>query len=154
MLVQEVMSKHVITINMDRTLEDVRRVFQAAPFHHLVVMEDQRVVGVVSDRDLLQNLSPFLGKMAERSQDLASMKRKVHQIMTRQPRTVGPGASLAEAGGLMLRERISCLPVVDDAGGLVGIMTLRDVARATIEMFTEQEAAESRAEEDSRGEAA
>ncbi len=135
MLVQDVMSRHVITIDMDRTLEDVRRVFEAAPFHHLVVMEDRQVVGVVSDRDLLENLSPFLGKMAERSQDVASMNRRAHQIMTRHPRTVSPESSVADAGGLMLRERISCLPVVDDAGALVGILTLRDVARATIELF-------------------
>lgn len=138
MLVQDVMSRHVITIDMDRTLEDVRRVFEAAPFHHLVVMEDRQVVGVVSDRDLLENLSPFLGKMAERSQDVASMNRRAHQIMTRHPRTVAPESSVADAGGLMLRERISCLPVVDDAGALVGILTLRDVARATIELFDKQ----------------
>lgn len=138
MLVQDVMSRHVITIDMDRTLEDVRRVFEAAPFHHLVVMEDHQVVGVVSDRDLLENLSPFLGKMAERSQDVASMNRRAHQIMTRHPRTVSPESSVADAGGLMLRERISCLPVVDDAGALVGILTLRDVARATIELFDKQ----------------
>lgn len=138
MLVQDVMSRHVITIDMDRTLEDVRRVFEAAPFHHLVVMEDRQVVGVVSDRDLLENLSPFLGKMAERSQDVASMNRRAHQIMTRHPRTVAPESLVADAGGLMLRERISCLPVVDDAGALVGILTLRDVARATIELFDKQ----------------
>lgn len=137
MLVEDVMSRHVITIEMDRSLNDVRRVFEAAPFHHLIVMDERRVVGVVSDRDLLENLSPFLGKMAERSQDLASINRRVHQIMTRHPRTVEPGCSVADAGGLMLRDRISCLPVVDEAGALVGIMTLRDVARATIDLFGE-----------------
>ncbi len=135
MLVRDAMTRHVITISMDATLREVKQVFDAAPFHHLIVTEHGKVVGVLSDRDLLRNISPFLGKMAERNQDLASLDRKVHQIMTRHVRFIGPETTLAEAGKRMIDERISCLPVVDDSEHPVGIVTIRDIARVAIDIL-------------------
>lgn len=135
MIVQDAMTRHVITISMDATLREAKQVFDASPFHHLIVTEQGKVVGVISDRDLLQNLSPFVGKLAERSQDLASLDRKVHQIMSRRVRSIGPGEPVAQAGRIMLESRISCLPVVDENGRAIGIITIRDVARVAIEML-------------------
>jgi acetoin utilization protein AcuB len=137
MLVRDAMTSHVITISMDASVRDVREIFEAASFHHLVVTEHHRVVGVISDRDLLKNISPFIGKMAERSQDLAMLNRRVHQIMTRQLRTASPGDLLVDAGRRMMRDRISCLPVVNEQGHPVGILTIRDVAKVALDILGE-----------------
>jgi len=117
---------------MDDTLERVRHLFEEERFHHVVVVEDGKVVGVVSDRDLLRNISPFAGRFAERAQDAASLQRKVHQVMTRRLVSIRPDAPIAKAAETMLLQRVSCLPVLDQTGACVGIVTLRDVLRWTV----------------------
>jgi len=135
MLVRDIMSPRVVTIDMDSSLSRVRGVFESATFHHLVVLEQGRIMGVVSDRDLRQHLSPFVGTMSERGQDLASLWRRVHQIMTRRPLTIDADADAAEAGRLMIKSGFGCLPCTNEAGELEGIITLTDFARVAIEML-------------------
>lgn len=62
----------------------------------------------------------------QRSQDLGTLKRRVHQIMSRSLVTISPDATIDEAARIMRSERVSCLPVVDEAGAAVGIITVRD----------------------------
>ncbi|MFI4896919.1 MAG: CBS domain-containing protein [Phycisphaerales bacterium JB059] len=126
--VADIMTKKVLTVDMDRSLSDVRRVFERAPFHHLVVIEDGKLVGLVSDRDVFREISPFVGTPTERSCDAFTLRKHVHQIMTRQPQTCAPDTEASEACRLMLDKRISCLPVVNARGRCVGIVTIRDVA--------------------------
>lgn len=135
MIIRDIMTTHVISVSMDASLRDVKQVFEAASFHHLIVTEHGKVVGVMSDRDLLMHISPFVGKMAERNQDIASLDRRVHQVMSRGVRTIGPEESVAEAGHRMMRDKISCLPVVDEKRKPIGIVTIRDVAKIAIEML-------------------
>lgn len=127
-LVKDIMTRRVLTVDMDRSLSDVRRVFERAPFHHLVVIEDGKLVGLVSDRDVFREISPFAGTPTERSCDAFTLRKHVHQIMTRAPKTCEPTERAADACRRMLDERISCLPVVNERGKCVGIVTIRDVA--------------------------
>ena len=106
MLVRDAMTSHVITISMDATLQEVREVFEAAAFHHLIVTENDKVVGVLSDRDLLENLSPFVGKMSEQTRDIARLQRKVHQVMSRTMRTTTPETALVQAGAVMVQMHV------------------------------------------------
>ena len=131
--VADIMTAPPVTITLDSTMEEVRAIFEARRFHHLVVLDDnRRAVGVVSDRDLLSTVSPFVGKMAERSADLASLQRKAHQVMSRKLVAVRPNTLLRAAARVMLDYKISCLPVVDKDLRCVGILTIRDVVRWSI----------------------
>lgn len=125
--VETIMTRHVVTVSMDDSLRQVRDLFHSVRFHHLVVAEGGRVVGVISDRDLLKNISPFVGKTTERTQDSFTLSRRVHQIMSRRLVSCLPNLGLGEAGRLMLDHQVSCLPVLDSAGACVGIVTLRDL---------------------------
>ena len=90
-------------------------------------MENNEVSGVVSDRDILKTISPFVGnRLMERTQDLSCLRKRVHQIMSRTPVTVRADESIAEAAKKVLRKKVSCLPVVDEDGSLLGIVTIRD----------------------------
>jgi acetoin utilization protein AcuB len=130
---KEIMTPNVVTIGMDDTLKSARRVFQEKRFHHLIVLDRGRPAGVISDRDLLKHLSPFIGSpMAERPQDAATLKKRVHQMMTRELVSIGPEATLAELSQYMLDKGVSCLPVIDPEDGLLGIITIRDLARQLI----------------------
>ena len=125
--VNEIMTRGAVTIGMDDYVERVKDLFEEHGFHHLLVLGKGRLVGVVSDRDLLRNLSPFIGKLTERSHDLATLNRRVHQIMTRKPVTVSPEMSVEAAADMMLQQHVSCLPVVTEDGNLVGIVSSRDL---------------------------
>ncbi|MHB8722881.1 MAG: CBS domain-containing protein [Steroidobacteraceae bacterium] len=59
------------------------------------------MIGVVSDRDLLRALSPYVGGAAETNRDLATLIKRVHQIMTRRPLTLRPQSASAEPVGIL-----------------------------------------------------
>ncbi len=130
LVVKDIMTSPVETIDMDDSVEYIKELFDANHYHHIIVRGDVgECAGVVSDRDLLKNISPFLGKPNERAVDLSCLNRRAHQIMTRQLVAVRPNTSLRAAARVMLDHRISCLPVVDIDKKCIGIVTLRDVVR-------------------------
>lgn len=129
MMLDSIMTRQVVTVSMDDTLAEVRRVMGVYHIHHVVVIELERVVGVVSDRDLLSHISPFVGTTTERRIDSESLTRRVHQIMTRQLILGTPAMTAEEAAYLILTQGISCLPVVDTNSACLGIITWRDLLR-------------------------
>jgi CBS domain-containing protein len=93
------------------------------------VLEDGRVVGVVTHRSLLAaSLSKAL---AFDPQARRTFMRSVDvgEVMSRDPVTVAPDASLREAARLMIGRRIGCLPIVKPDGTLVGLVTETDLLR-------------------------
>lgn len=130
LVVKDIMTSPVETIDMDDSVEYIKEVFDANQYHHIIVKGDSgECAGVISDRDLLKNISPFLGKPGERSADVSCLNRRAHQIMTRQLVAVRANTSLRAAARVMLDHRISSLPVVDSDKKCIGIITIRDVVR-------------------------
>jgi acetoin utilization protein AcuB len=129
MKISAVMTKRVVSVGMDDSLRAVRDTFARHGFHHLLVLDKGRVRGVVSDRDLYRHLSPFVGKLSERSQDASTLNRKAHQIMTRELVAASAEMTIQEAAALMLEHRVSCLPVVKEDGWPAGIVTIKDMLR-------------------------
>lgn len=127
MNIEQIMTRQTIFIQMDDDIRRVRDLFEEHGFHHLLVVEKGKLSGVISDRDLLRSLSPFTGQLSERPQDLATLNRHVHQIMTREPVTITPDMEVEQATAIMLELHVSCLPVVTDMGKTVGIVTWRDL---------------------------
>jgi acetoin utilization protein AcuB len=136
MKVEELMTKRVVTVGFDDTLETVKEIFEQSGFHHLLVVEDRELQGVVSDRDLLRALSPFIDSVVETQRDVGTLNRRVHQIMSRKPVTLGPDADVSDAIQLFLAHRISCIPVVDAGFRPVGIVSWRDVLKVCSAMLT------------------
>jgi acetoin utilization protein AcuB len=129
MNIGQIMRQELATVEPDDSLHRVKELFDLHGFHHLLVVEQGRLVGIISDRDLLRNVSPFIGRLSERTQDASTLDRRVHQIMTRKPVTVQPAMALPDAVQLMLANPISCLPVVTETGQLIGVVTWRDLLR-------------------------
>ena len=130
MKLSSIMTKEVVTVDMDTSLETVYGIFDDKRFHHLLVVEDDELCGVISDRDLLKALSPFLNTLAEQDRDLSTLKKRAHQIMSRKLITITKEASSEDAARLMLRENISCLPVISSDGQIEGIVTWKDLLNA------------------------
>lgn len=137
MKVEDVMTKRVVTVGFDDTLETVRDIFNGAGFHHLLVLEGRKLQGVVSDRDLLRALSPFIDSVVETQRDVGTLTRRVHQIMSRKPITLPPDADVAEAIRLFLAHPISCIPVVDSEFRPVGIVSWRDILKVCATAFAD-----------------
>ncbi len=127
MKIERIMTRQIVTIGMDDDVRRVRDLFQEHGFHHLLVVDGSKLVGVISDRDLFRNMSPFLGTLSERSQDMATLNRRVHQIMSRVPVTISPNMNVEDAAQIMLEHHVSCLPVVTENGHPLGILTMRDL---------------------------
>ncbi|HTV95765.1 MAG TPA: CBS domain-containing protein [Steroidobacteraceae bacterium] len=127
----DIMTTRIVSVELDDPLETVRLIFDSAKFHHLLVTgSDKKLCGVISDRDLLRALSPHIGTVSETTRDLATLKKRVHQIMTRKPITLPPEAALADAIRIFLEQRVSCIPIVDKGFKAVGIVSWRDVLKA------------------------
>ena len=133
MLVREIMTTRVATVSMDDRLNVIKEIFEQAHFRHLLVVEEEALVGVISDRDLLRALSPYLDTDAEMTRDTDTLNRRAHQIMSRQPITIAPDRPLQEAARLMLDRHVSCLPVLE-SGVLVGILSWRDLLRVMFDL--------------------
>ena len=130
MRIEDIMTRELITATMDDDLEHVRGLFTRFRFRHIPIIGDEgELVGIISDRDVLANVSPFAGTINERTADANSLKLRAHQIMTRTPETVEPDEKAERAAILMLNQRISALPVTERSGRLIGIVTTRDVMR-------------------------
>ena len=93
---------------------------------HLVVVDDERhVVGIVSLHDLLEASLAHLRGGAEVSH-APPRSLVVSDLMSRPVETIGPGEVVAAAANRMISHRIGCLPVVQENGRLVGILTEED----------------------------
>ena len=131
--IHDIMTPSVVTVTSDTTVDRMRQLLAGVGVHHLSVWDRGRVVGVVSDRDLLRHLSPWAGTMGETRSDAATLKKRAHQVMTRKLVSTTPDTNIVEAIGLMLDSLVSCLPVLDERGGCAGIVTWRDILRWTAE---------------------
>jgi acetoin utilization protein AcuB len=123
------MSKRVVSVYMDDSLQSLRELFTATGFHHLVVVHDNKLRGIISDRDLLKAVSPFVDTISERMADRATLDKRAHQIMTREVITLSPESSIFTAIELFNSNKISCIPIVDEKSQPVGMVSWRDVMR-------------------------
>lgn len=119
--VDEVMTREVVTLAPDHSFQEAITLVARHRFRHLLVVSaDQRLAGVISDRDLLR----FMIRSPYRDASI------VADVMKNDPITVQPESSLSVAIATMLTRRINCLPVVDAEGRLAGILTSTDLLRA------------------------
>ena len=133
MIVEELMVKRVVTVEMDDSLRCIRDIFEKVRFHHILVVTRNKLLrGVISDRDVLKHLSPFLGTPSEQSRDTTVLRKPAHQIMTRKPITATLQMPVTDAAHIFVHDKISCLPVTDAEGHVLGIITWRDILRACL----------------------
>jgi len=129
LLVRDIMSVKPITVDPETLMLEARQRMMDGRIRHLVVTEDSRVVGIVTDRDIRLNLpSPATGLSVWEINFLLA-RLTVREVMTGSVVVVDPGRPAAEAARIMLDHKIGALPVVD-GGRLVGIVTDSDFVRA------------------------
>lgn len=129
MTLDKIMSHPVATIELDDTLKMVLDLFHQAKFNHVLVAENNKLLGVISDRDVYRQLSPTFGTSLETYKDHLLLNRPVHTFMTRKPITLKKSANMFEAVDVFLSKKISCIPIVDADNHIEGIVTKKDILR-------------------------
>lgn len=127
MFVADIMSKQVHTVRPSDRLSNLRDIFSEVSYRHLLVEDEGKLVGVVSDRDVLSNLSPFLDTNREREDDRAQLRLMVKDIMSTGMITLDAETLIDSASILLLENNISCLPVVTENMEIDGILSWKDI---------------------------
>lgn len=128
--VKNLMNRDVVCADMDTPLGKAMDLCSEKRIRHLPVLDEHRqLVGLVTDRDLRYYVSPRLGTISENRSDRESLERPLHLIMVRNVVVASDDAALSEAAGLMLANRVGCLPIVDSDHHVVGILTTTDLIR-------------------------
>lgn len=132
MPIADIMTRKLITVSPELSIGELQPMFKQFHIHHLLVVEDRRLVGVISDRDVLRNVSPFVHTSAEEKKDSFTLTRKAHQIMSTKLVTVESKMGIRDACDHLLKGGVSLLPVVDH-GKLVGVVSWKDILRYFIQ---------------------
>ncbi len=134
MLVRDWMSTNVVSVNADDTMHHAIELLMEHHIGMMPVMEDGKLVGVITDRDL-KRASPSDASPLDFQRLLYHLARlQVGAIMNRYPVTVPEDLTVAEAAEVLLEHEISGCPVVDDQGTIKGIITKSDLFKVMIAM--------------------
>ncbi len=126
MLVEDVMQRDLVTVGPGTTLPEALRLSRARGVRHLPVMDGKDLVGIVSDRDLKRAMASPATSLERHELNYLLDKVTMGEVMTRAVITVAPMLPVEEAARIMVKEKISALPVSEE-GRVVGIVTETDV---------------------------
>jgi acetoin utilization protein AcuB len=137
MFVSRSMTRRVVTVGPDTSVFEAQELMSKNRVRHLPVVEDvDKLIGIVSDRDIRSAL-PFHcfrdGISAEEKGKLEGLR--VKDIMTRKVFTISPGYTIQDALLMIQNSKVGALPVVDEEGRLKGILSVRDLLRAFINVL-------------------
>ena len=135
MKVADVMTKEPVTIAAGETVGQADELMSENNIRQIPVVNGRDLVGIVTDRDIRSFLSgSLLGDPEARERALST---PVRDVMTTEPIFVSPNDDLEEALELLIDEKIGGIPVVDEAEGLVGIVTYIDLLRCFLNRIRE-----------------
>ncbi|MAT54850.1 MAG: hypothetical protein CMN32_10260 [Saprospirales bacterium] len=113
-----IMTRNVVSVRKDEPIESVKKLLFDKRIHHIPVVDDEnKLVGIITSWDLIKSQKPFseYGKI------------KVEELMTKNVAAMRPNELIGAAAMVFLKNLFHGLPIVDDEGKLVGIVTTHDI---------------------------
>ena len=133
------MTKHPITVQPDTTLLEASNLMKKHHFHRLPVVEQGKLVGYFSDRDLMR-VSPSPATTLSRYEVRELLdKLTVKEIMKKDVITVKESATIEEAALIMYQNKVGGLAVLSDLDVLVGIITATDILKTFVDLMELQQ---------------
>jgi len=128
MKVRRRMQTKIFTIQKDEPVEKAQTLMAMHNIRHLPVLDGNRLVGILSDRDVRGVLIPHRLSGSKTCQSAFYLPRdvKVEEAMSPDPLSVAPGSDIEEAARILMKNKIGCLPVVE-GNKVVGIITDTDI---------------------------
>jgi acetoin utilization protein AcuB len=135
MLVSQFMNSDLIAVAPEDSVEEAVKLLSRQGIRHLLVMKKNRLIGIISDRDIKRAMDPR--RTRKKLMGIGGLyfllePILVEEIMTRDPVTIGPNTSAKQAAYIMVERRFGALPVVE-GGKTVGIVTETDLLRCFAE---------------------
>ncbi len=121
MEVSEVMTKEVVTVGPHYNVADVASLMDAKGIGSVIVLEDDRVLGILTERDILKVIGS-----GDDPKNVAA-----HEALIDDLYTIAPDASIEDAANQMTQAKVRHLPVIQD-DKIVGILSIRDVVRWSV----------------------
>jgi CBS domain-containing protein len=129
--VKDIMTTEVATLGRNDTLDVADDLMTLERIRHLPVLDDGRVVGVVSQRDLFRSALAVALGYGDNAQKKLLRTIRVKEVMHEPAVAVSPEVTAKDATRLMLEHKIGCLPVIE-GHTLVGIVTETDILRSVV----------------------
>ena len=136
MKVVDVMTPNPLTITAVETIGQADELLAENNIRQIPVVNGHELVGIVTDRDIRSFLSDALLANADRREK--ALRTQVSEIMTTDPLFLDPDDDLDEAVEMLIEQKFGALPVVDEAEGLVGIVSYVDVLRCFLNRLREE----------------
>ena len=130
--VRDIMTVEVTTLGRNDTLLLAKDIMNLGRVRHFPVVEDDELVGVVSQRDLYRASRGTVMQYGEKAQRAFLESVAVKEVMA-DPISISPDATVRDAARLMMEHKIGCLPVLKDSR-LVGIVTETDMLQVVVDM--------------------
>jgi acetoin utilization protein AcuB len=129
------MTRKVITVDQEAGILDAQKLMATNKIRHLPITDDnQQLIGIVTDRDIRSALPyGFYEEPQSAKEKISALK--VRDIMTRDPITISPAYTIQDALLLIQNSNVGALPVVEDGKRLTGIISVRDLLRAFINVL-------------------
>ena len=126
--IESIMSKEVFTVGFEDTIRRVDEIMKSENVHHVPVVEDKKLVGMITERAILEYSLRKLYEYDDTYGDAGQNRICDYQeVMARNLQVIYPEDSVFKAVEIIVKKKIDCLPVVDWNYNLVGIITLFDI---------------------------
>jgi acetoin utilization protein AcuB len=133
--VQEYMTKDPVTLHESDRLREAVELVMVRRIRHIPILDaEERLVGIVTDRDVKRTLPSPLSAAAREEYEAVLETTALSQVMTREPVTTEPDTRIAAAVEILVDSRIGGLPVLQD-GRLVGVFTEKDALRGYLDLL-------------------
>lgn len=127
-VVREIMMGSPVTLKPDDNLSLANDVISLGRIRHIPVVDDGRLVGIVTERDLIGAAAAQILGLKQKNKAALLKSVLIKEVMKKRVVTVGPDTPIKDVAHLMAEKKIGCVPVVS-AGALVGLVTTTDVLR-------------------------
>ena len=135
MFVANRMTKHPVSVTSNATIGEVDRLMKKHKFHRMLVIDNGKLVGYLSDRDIMR-VTPSPATSLSKFEIRALLdKLSVKDIMQTKVVTVNEDATIEEAALIMYQNKVGGLPVISEVGAVVGIITATDILKTFVDVM-------------------
>lgn len=135
MFVANSMTKNPVTVGPEEKVDEAAFLMRKKHFRRLPVVQDGKVVGMISDRDIMQVAPSPATTLSKYEVNSLLAKIKVREVMSKTVYTIQADATIEEAALMMYKQKIGGMPVLSSTGCIVGIITETDVFKAVVDIM-------------------
>ena len=133
--VRDYMTSPAASIGSDARLLDAALTMRRSGFRHLPITEGERLVGIITDRDIQRFAPSLLGNVSQDEYNRIFEETPLTRVMTKNLITVTADTPVSEAAHILHDKKLGCVPVVDGEK-LIGIITVTDMLRLLHRLLT------------------